>query len=88
MDAKALEKKFDVSAEQPDAWAEPFENGEWPEEKTVRIGRPRLADEEVRPVTFKMSVSEIKAIDALVKRTGRSRSQVLRDGVRRELAET
>ncbi len=46
-----------VTDEMLDEWPEAYERGEWPEGKTVVMGRPRLADEEVRPVTFKLPVS-------------------------------
>jgi hypothetical protein len=32
-----------VTAETLDRWAEAFERGEWPEGKTIPVGRPRLS---------------------------------------------
>lgn len=86
MDDKKLEKMFGVTAAELDSLAEPFERGEWPEGKTVVMGRPRLAQEEVRSVTFKLPVSQIAALDRLAESSGRTRSEVLREATTRELA--
>lgn len=86
MRAEELERKFDVTCEQLDAMAEPFESGDWPSGRTRLIGRPRLSEEEVRSVTFKLPVSQIAALDDLARTTGCSRSDTLRRAVARELA--
>lgn len=86
MNKEELEKKFGVTEQQLDALAAPFEEGRWPEGRTVLIGRPRLAEEEVRPVTFKLPVSQIAALDRLAEKAGCTRSEALREAVRRELA--
>ncbi|MDR3070370.1 MAG: ribbon-helix-helix domain-containing protein [Propionibacteriaceae bacterium] len=64
-----------------DEWAESFERGEWPEGKTVVIGRPSLADEEVKVVTFRLPVSKIVELDRKAAQQGISRSQGLREAV-------
>lgn len=86
MKAEELEKRFGTTANELNALAAPFEQGKWPKGKTTMIGRPRLSEEEVRPVTFKLPVSQIVALDALAKATGSSRSDTLRRAVSRELA--
>lgn len=86
MTATELEKRFGTNASELDALAEPFEHGRWPKGKTSLIGRPRLSEEEVRSVTFKLPVSQIAALDKLAKATGSSRSDTLRRAVTRELA--
>lgn len=86
MKAEDLERRFGVTAERLDEMAEPFERGKWPEGRTKLIGRPRLAQEEVRPVTFKLPVSQIAALDELAKASGCSRSDTLRRAVRNVLA--
>lgn len=86
MKAKMLEERFGTTGEELDALATPFEQGKWPKGKTSLIGRPRLAEEEVRPVTFKLPISQIVAIDKLAKATGSSRSDTLRRAVAHELA--
>ncbi len=86
MNGKDLETMFGVSEEQLDDMAKPFEGGEWPEGKTTLLGRPRLADEEVRTVTFKLPVSLIQKLDELAKKQGCTRSDTIRKAVKRELA--
>lgn len=86
MRAEGLEKRFGVTSDELDSLAAPFEQGKWPKGKTSLIGRPRLSDEEVRPVTFKLPVSQIAALDKLAKATGSSRSDTLRRAVTHELA--
>lgn len=88
MDAKELEKRFGFTEEQLNAMAEPFERGEWPEGKTIPLGRPRLAEEEVRTVTFKLPLSQIRALDDLAKASGMTRSEAIRNAVKHELAAT
>jgi hypothetical protein len=69
-----------------DELADAFERGEWPGSRTVLLGRPRLAEEEVKPVTFRLPVSHIQAIDAAAKKAGESRSEFLREAVEKALA--
>ena len=81
MNEEDLNRKFGVTDEQLERWAQQFESGEWPEGVTVPVGRPRLADEDVLPVTFKLPVSKIIALDAKAFERGGTRSQVLREAV-------
>jgi hypothetical protein len=83
---KELETTFGVTAEQLDDLAVPFERGEWPEVKTVILGRPRLADEELKTVTFKMPLRTVAAVDRLAADCGESRSDFLRGLVEETLA--
>lgn len=69
-----------------DTWAEEFERGEWPEGRTVPIGRPSLASEEVKPITFRLPVSQIAALDAKAAKSGLSRSAGLRIAVEEYIA--
>ena len=71
-----------------DDWADAFERGEWPEGKTIIRGRPSLSKEDVKPVTFKLPVSEIERIDEMAAGFGESRSEFLRSMVDRELTRT
>jgi hypothetical protein len=68
-----------------DEWADAFESGTWPEGRTVVLGRPRMASEEVRPVTFKLPISKINALDRLASNQGETRSEFLRNVIDREL---
>jgi hypothetical protein len=80
MDREEINRKFGVTEEQLDAWAEEYENDTWDASHLgkVIIGRPPLADEEVKPVTFRLPVSKIAALDARAAREGLSRSEELR----------
>ena len=78
MDREEINRKFGVTEEQLDAWAEEYENETWDPAcfGKVIIGRPPLADEEVRPVTFRLPVSKIAALDARAAREGHARCEV------------
>lgn len=69
-----------------DSWADAFESGEWPKGRTVPLGRPSLADEEVKPVTFRLPVSLLTALDMKVAKEGLNRSSGLRLAVEEYLA--
>jgi hypothetical protein len=60
-----------------------YESGNWPGVATGEIvmGRPRLADEEVKTVTFKLPVSKIVALDKKAKSRAATRSDALREAV-------
>ena len=82
--AKAEHKPYiingeEVSDETFDAWAEEYENGAWTGHlEKVRMGRPRISDEELVTVTFRVPKSRIPAIEAAAKRKGETRSEYLR----------
>jgi hypothetical protein len=86
MDDKELETRFGVTADELNAWAGEFESGTWPDGKTVVLGRPRLADEEIKTVTFKMPQGKLVALDRLAAQCGESRSDYLRGMVDRALS--
>lgn len=75
-----------VNEDMLDAWADQFERGEWPEGRTIQIGRPSLAHEEVKPVTFRLPVSQLAALDAKAAQAGINRSAGLRRAVEEYLA--
>jgi hypothetical protein len=75
-----------VTDEILDEWAEAFERGEWPEGKTVILGRPSIADEEVKLVTFRLPVSKVIEFDQKTALKGITRSEGLRDAVNDYLA--
>ena len=68
--------------------AEACERGEYPGEPTgeIIVGRPLMFGEEMRPVTFKETVSKIAAINARAAELDLSRSDYLRQLVDRDLA--
>jgi len=64
-----------------DKWADTFERGEWPEGKTVILGRPRLATEEVQSVTVKLPRSKVIALEEKASQMGCNRSEALREAI-------
>jgi len=75
-----------VSDEMLEHWANTFERGEWPEGKTIILGRPRLATEEVQSVTVKLPRSKVIALEEKASRMGFNRSEALREAVDEFLA--
>ncbi|MDR0500237.1 MAG: ribbon-helix-helix domain-containing protein [Coriobacteriales bacterium] len=61
-----------------DELADGFESGEWPGHTTVVLGRPKLANENIRPITFRLPESKILELDARAKMMGKSRSEAVR----------
>ncbi len=63
--------------------AERHLSGDWSEAKIGKpvIGRPSIADEEVKTVVFRLPVSTIAAIDKYAAEKGETRSQFLRNAV-------
>lgn len=77
-----LEKKFNVTKEELDKLAEQYESGNWPEGRTVLLGRPRISDEELVSVTIKLPKTQLEAIDCSAKNEGKSRSAYMRNLLR------
>ena len=76
-----------VTEEKMEELADMFERGEWPEGETrILPGRPRMFDDEMKPLTFKEPVRKIAAIDRRAKQLGMSRSNYLRHLVDKDLA--
>ena len=88
MDREEINKKFGVTEEQLDEWAEACERGEYPGKPTgeILVGRPLMFGEEMKPVTFKETESKIAAINARAAELDMSRSDYLRSLVDRDLA--
>ena len=80
MDRDAINKRFGVTEEQLDEWAEACERGEYPGKPTgeIIVGRPLKFGEEMRPVTFKATDAKISAIDMRAAGLDMSRSDYLR----------
>ena len=80
MTEEQMNAALGMSAEELDAYAEQFESGTWDASRLgkVTMGRPSLADEEVRPVTIRLPVSRIAAVDRLAASNGRTRSAEIR----------
>ena len=87
MDREKINKRFGVTEEQLDKEAKEYEDGSWdaPLGKLI-IGRPSIANEEVKPITIRLPVSKISAIDKAASSQGRTRSAIKRDAVDNFLA--
>ena len=70
-----------------DEMAKEYEDGTWGG-KTGKlvVGRPSLADEDVKSVSFRIPVSKIAVMDARAAARGETRSSFLRDVIEAELA--
>ncbi len=86
MAEKDLEKFFGYTETELNEMACPFEEGEWPEGVTKLLGRPRLANEEIKVVSTKIPASELELIDRRAKAAGITRSQFIRDACRSAVA--
>lgn len=83
MDRDELNERFGVTEEELDGWAEEYERGTWDASTLgkTRRGRPSLAFEDVKPVTFRLPASQIRAMDECAEKRGITRSEFLRDAV-------
>lgn len=88
MDREEINKKFGVTDEQIEEWAEACERGEYPGKPTgeILVGRPLMFGEEMKPVTFKETTSKIAQINARAADLDMSRSDYLRFLVDKDLA--
>jgi len=70
-----------------DEMAKKYEDGTWGG-KTGKlvVGRPSLADEDVKSVSFRLPISKIAVIDARAAAKGETRSQFIRGVIEAELA--
>jgi hypothetical protein len=87
MDRDGINKKLGVTEQQLDEWAAEYENDTWDSSRLGKpvMGRPSIASEEVRPVTFRLPLSKIMALDQKATERGSSRSDELREAVREYL---
>ena len=64
-----------------DSMAREYEEGTWSGHGEISPGRPRLYDEDMETVSFRLPRSRIEAIEALAKRTGESKSAFFREAI-------
>jgi len=85
MDVKAESGQI-ITDEMFDEMAKKYEDGTWGGKlgKLV-VGRPSLADEEVKSVSFRLPVSKIAIMDARAAARGETRSEFLREIIEVEL---
>lgn len=79
MDAKKLEELMGFSPGELEETAKAYERDEWPIGKTVRMGRPPIADEPTRVISGRVGESVLAAFDAKAKRNGQTRTERLRE---------
>ena len=77
-----------LTDEMLDKRAEEYEDGTWSGHGEVAMGRPRLYDEDMGTVSFRLPCSRIRAVQAAAKRQGESKSDFFRRAIDRELLES
>ena len=77
-----------LTDEMLDKRAEEYEDGTWSGHGEVAMGRPRLYDEDMGTVSFRLPCSRIRAVEAAAKRQGESKSDFVRRAIDRELLES
>lgn len=74
-----------ITDERFDAMAEEYEAGTWGGIGEITTGRPKLYDEDLETVSFRLPKSRIAAVEAVAKRRGESKSDFYRKAVDRAL---
>ncbi len=64
-----------------DSMAAEYEDGTWGGHGEVSRGRPRIYDEDMETVSFRIPKSRIAAIEAVVRKRGESKSDFFRDAI-------
>lgn len=79
MQRSKLNAMLGLSEQELDELAKPYEDGTWSAQLgEITPGRPRLTNEELRTVSFKLPDSRLRRIDEIARTTNKTRSQVLR----------
>ncbi len=81
-----LENGTILSDDQLETMAEEYENGAWKGCGEVTLGRPRLYDEDMETVSFRIPHSYIAAIDDASCKRGITKSEFYRQAIENELA--
>ncbi len=77
--------KEKMAPETWDEWAREYEDGTWNGVGKVSHGRPKLYEEDMETVSFRLPRSRIAAIEAVTARRGESKSEFYRKAVDRQL---
>jgi transposase len=82
MKREQVNAKFGVTDAQLDKWAQEYEDDSWSGKlgKVIQ-GRPSIANEEVKPVTVRLPVSKIIALDNKAMAHNSTRSAELREAI-------
>ena len=76
------EYNIELSEEQLEEIAAQHDSGTWPGHTSPPVpGRPRLYDEELETISFRLGASRIRAVDDAADKLGESRSRFLRRAV-------
>ncbi len=86
MDDRQLEAMFGISEEAIARRSEPYETGDWKPGTTTPLGRPALYGSRMKSVTYRDTEDGVAAMDARAQSLGLSRSDYLRNLVRKDLA--
>ena len=83
MDREKINAALGVTEEELARRAAEYENDTWDSSRLGKpvMGRPRLADEEVRQVTIRLPLSQIEAIDRLAACRATTRSAEVRAAI-------
>lgn len=79
MNAKEMEKLMGFAPGELETTATAYESGEWPSGRTVRLGRPSVADEPTKVVSGRVGKSVADAFEAKARRHGQTKAQRLRE---------
>jgi hypothetical protein len=74
-----------ITDEMLDKMAEEYENGTWSGHGEITMGRPKLYDEDMETVSFRLPKSRIQAIEAVAKRRNESKSDFFREAIDKAL---
>lgn len=72
--------------DQLDNMAKEYEDETWEGHGEVTLGRPRLYDEDMETVSFRIPRSRIAAIEVASRKRGITKSEFYRQAIERELA--
>ena len=83
MNREQMNAILGMTEEEMDRRAQEYEDDTWDSSHLGKVimGRPSIANEEVRPVTIRLPLSQIVAIDNLAKANGTTRSAEIRSAV-------
>ena len=83
MDREKMNELLGLTEKEQDKIAADYESDAWDSSDLgkVIIGRPRIANEEIRAITVKLPISQIAALDKRARNEGITRSTVLREAV-------
>ncbi len=87
MNGEELHKKFGVTTEQLDAWADEYESDDWSHMRfgEIIVGRPKFSDEPLDSITVKVPHSRVVAIKRIQQEKGITKSDFIRRAIDHEL---